>query len=100
MRRRTPKRTSARSSASWIARSPIILGERVEVRPASDTDMATVQSIYAHHVKAGLASFQEKPPAQGGMRPRYHDGIGAGFPYLGARLGGTGGGYGYCSLYR
>jgi L-amino acid N-acyltransferase YncA len=32
------------------------------LRDALESDMTAVQAIYAHHVKHGLASFEEIPP--------------------------------------
>jgi hypothetical protein len=58
MRPSTPVRISARSSAFSIARSPRILGERVQVRPALPEDLPAIQAVYAHHVLHGLASFE------------------------------------------
>jgi phosphinothricin acetyltransferase len=70
------------------------------IRPATAADCAAIQSIYAHHVLHGLASFEETPPAVQEMRSRYDDVIGRGLPYLAAEEAGEVLGYGYCSLYR
>ena len=70
------------------------------VRPASAADVAAIQSIYAHHVLHGLASFEEEPPSVQEMRSRYDDIVAGGFPYLVAEEAGEVLGYGYCSLYR
>jgi L-amino acid N-acyltransferase YncA len=59
-----------------------------------------VQTIYAHHVLHGLASFEEVPPALEEIRRRHADIVGQGLPWLVADLGGTVAGYGYCALYR
>ena len=59
-----------------------------------------MQAIYAHHVRLGLASFEEEPPSLDEMRRRFTDITGAGFPYVVAEFGGEVAGYGYCSLYR
>lgn len=93
-------RTSARSSASSTARSPVILGERVEVRPAAPADLQAIHAIYAHHVLHGLASFEEIPPVHDELLRRYRDVVGRGLPWLVADFGGAVAGYGYCAPYR
>ncbi len=69
------------------------------IRPAAPQDLPAIQSIYAHHVMHGLASFEEVPPALEEMRRRFEDITGQGFPYLLAEERGEILGYGYCSLY-
>ena len=59
-----------------------------------------MQAIYAHHVRLGLASFEEEPPSVDEMRRRFSEIAGAGFPYVVAEFAGAVAGYGYCSLYR
>ena len=70
------------------------------VRPAAAQDLPAIQSIYAHHVLHGLASFEEVAPPLEEMRRRYEDVTKQGFPYLVAEEKGEILGYGYCSLYR
>ena len=70
------------------------------VRPAAPQDLPAIQSIYAHHVLHGLASFEEEAPPLEEMRRRYDDIIGRGLPYLAAAENGEVLGYGYCTLYR
>jgi phosphinothricin acetyltransferase len=72
----------------------------VQVRPATPEDLPAIQSIYAHHVLHGLASFEEAPPPVEEMRRRYDDVRARGLPYLAADFGGTLVGYGYCAPYR
>ena len=62
--------------------------------------MLAIQSIYAHHVLHGLASFEEEPPSVEELERRYRDVTGRGLPYLVAELGGEVAGYGYCAPYR
>src|SRR5690348_7515169 len=100
MRRSTPARISPRSSAFSIARSRTILRERVLVRPATPDDLPAVQSIYAHHVRHGLASFEEEPPPTEEIRRRHAEVTGRGLPWLVADFGGVVAGYGYCAPYR
>ena len=70
------------------------------IRPASARDIPAIQSIYAHHVLHGLASFEEVPPAVEEIRRRFDEVTGQGLPYLAAEESGEVLGYGYCSLYR
>jgi phosphinothricin acetyltransferase len=70
------------------------------VRPVAAQDLPAIQSIYAHHVMYGLASFEEVPPAVEEMRRRFEDILARGLPYLAAEQDGEVLGYGYCSLYR
>jgi phosphinothricin acetyltransferase len=70
------------------------------VRPVAAQDLPAIQSIYAHHVMHGLASFEEVPPAVEEMRRRFEDILARGLPYLAAEQDGEVLGYGYCSLYR
>ena len=70
------------------------------MRPARTDDLPAVQSIYAHHVMHGLASFEESPPPLEEIERRYRDVIDRGLPYLVAELGGVVAGYGYCAPYR
>lgn len=62
--------------------------------------MAAIQTIYAHHVLHGLASFEEAPPSLEEMRRRFEDVSAQGLPYLAAAEAGEVLGYGYCALYR
>ncbi len=70
------------------------------VRPAAAQDLPAIQSIYAHYVLHGLASFEEEAPSLEEMRRRFEDVTGRGLPYLLAEEKGEVLGYGYCSLYR
>jgi len=72
----------------------------MRVRPAAPQDLPAIQSIYAHHVLHGLASFEEEAPPLEEMRRRYEEVTGRGLPYLVAEENGEVLGYGYCTLYR
>ena len=72
----------------------------VRIRPALVQDLADVQAIYAHHVRTGLASFEEAPPDLAEMHRRFDAVTGSGLPYVVAELDGAVAGYGYCTLYR
>ena len=70
------------------------------MRPAAPPDLPAIQAIYAHHVRHGLASFEEEPPPLDEMRRRFDDVTRRGLPYLVADFGGSVAGYGYCAPYR
>ena len=70
------------------------------IRPAAPADVPAIQSIYAHHVLHGLASFEEEPPSLAEMLRRFDEITVQGLPYLSAAEGGELVGYGYCALYR
>ena len=74
--------------------------DSLRVRDAAPGDMAAIQSIYAHHVLHGLATFEEAPPSVEEMARRHADITGRGLPYLVAELEGAPAGYAYCALYR
>lgn len=70
------------------------------MRPAAPEDLPAVQGIYAHHVRHGLASFEEEPPAAEEIRRRHREVAGKGLPWLVADFAGVVAGYGYCAPYR
>jgi phosphinothricin acetyltransferase len=70
------------------------------VRTAAAGDIAAIEAIYAHHVRHGLASFEEQPPSHGEMQRRHAEVTAQGLPYLVAEETGTVLGYGYCAPYR
>jgi L-amino acid N-acyltransferase YncA len=72
----------------------------VQVRPATPQDIPAIQTLYAHHVAHGLASFEEEAPSAQELRRRYEDVTRQALPYLAAELGNEIAGYGYCTLYR
>lgn len=73
----------------------------MRVRPASPADLPAVQSIYAHHVMHGLATYEEVPPDLAEMGRRFDDLKALGLPYVVAQSGGgVVVGYGYCTLFR
>ncbi len=72
----------------------------VDVRDAREGDMRFVQEIYAHHVRHGLASFEEEAPSVSEMIGRRETVLALGLPYLVAELDGRIVGYSYASLYR
>ncbi len=72
----------------------------ITIRDASSEDMDAIQTIYAHHVAHGLASFEETPPDVKEMTRRFRAIIDEGFPYRVAELDGAVKGYSYAGKYR
>ena len=72
----------------------------IEVRHAEEADMEAVQSIYAHHVLKGFATFEEVPPSVHEMAQRRLAVMAAGIPYLVVVRGDEVVGYAYATAYR
>ncbi|MGH6891583.1 MAG: GNAT family N-acetyltransferase [Dongiaceae bacterium] len=72
------------------------------VRATEAGDLDAIQRIYAHHVRHGLASFEETPPERSELTRRWRAIADAGLPYLCAVDGETGIilGYAYAGPYR
>lgn len=72
----------------------------VLIRDSRDDDVPAIAAIYAHHVRHGVASFEEIPPEIGEMARRRGDVIGRGLPYLCAQVDGRVAGYCYAGPFR
>jgi len=72
----------------------------VAVRDAAETDMATIQGIYSHHVLHGLATFEEVPPNVDELAARRAAVLSLDLPYLVADFDGDIVGYCYATPYR
>ena len=70
------------------------------VRDAHAEDLHAVAAIYGHHVRHGLASFEEVPPGVAEIERRWKTAAETGLPYLVAEFDGTVIGFAYCSNYR
>jgi L-amino acid N-acyltransferase YncA len=77
-----------------LGTSPIL------VRDAAAADMPAIQTIYAHHVLHGLATFEEVPPSAAELAERRSSVLKAGLPYLAAEIDGEVIGYAYATAYR
>ena len=82
-------------------------GGPVRVRDARRGDLAGIREIYAHHVRHGLASFEETPPDLAEITRRFEATLAHGLPYLAAEaeVAGPGAepalrGYAYAGPYR
>jgi phosphinothricin acetyltransferase len=72
----------------------------MHVRDAVESDLPSIQQIYAHHVLHGLASFEEVPPSLAEMRSRRSTVLELGLPYLAAEVDRRVVGYAYAGTYR
>ena len=72
----------------------------MELRAALPTDVASIQSIYAHHVRHGLGTFETEAPDVHEMASRHAQIAAAGFPYLVAVDAGGVVGYAYANHFR
>ncbi len=70
------------------------------IRSASPADIPAIQSIYAHAVLNGTASWEYDPPDAAEMTRRMTAIVEAGFPYLVAEEAGRVLGYAYAGPYR
>lgn len=70
------------------------------IRAAAEDDLGAIARIYAHHVKYGLASFEEVPPGIEELRSRRAAVLDSGLPYLAAEFQGEVVGYAYASPFR
>ena len=73
----------------------------VSLRDAAPADLPSITRIYAHHVRHGLASFEDEPPDEAEMARRFDDVRGRGLPWLvAADAEATVRGYAYAMPYR
>jgi L-amino acid N-acyltransferase YncA len=54
----------------------------MQIRDARSDDLAAIQSIYAHHVRHGLGTFETEPPDTREIERRHTQITTDGFPYL------------------
>jgi phosphinothricin acetyltransferase len=77
-----------------------VASEPPVIRPSRDEDIAAITAIYGHHVRHGLASFEEVPPPAEEIARRRRDILGRGLPYLVAEDHGRVVGYCYAGPFR
>jgi phosphinothricin acetyltransferase len=70
------------------------------VRPSRADDLGEIQAIYAHHVRHGLASFEEEPPDLAEMQRRRTAVLAGNLPHLVAELDGRVAGFATAVPYR
>ncbi len=83
-----------------MQRRIVVNGETMEIRPATEADMAGVTAIYRLAVDTGTASFELEPPTEAEMLRRFRTITEQGYPYVVAVVDGVLGGYAYASAYR
>src|SRR5580704_709212 len=54
----------------------------MQIRAATTTDIADIQSIYAHHVLTGTGTFEEAPPSVEEMTERFDKVVSHGWSWL------------------
>lgn len=72
----------------------------ITIREAGEADLAAIQAIYAHHVRTGLASFEEVAPDIDEIARRRAAVRERGLPYIVAVAGGEVLGFAYAGPYR
>lgn len=72
----------------------------MQIRDARSEDLAAIQSIYAHHVRHGLGTFETEPPDAAEIERRHTQITADGFPYLVAVDGGAVVAYAYANHFR
>ena len=72
----------------------------ITIRPAADSDITAIASIYAHHVLHGTGTFETTAPTEEDMAARRADVLSRGLPYL--VLEDTSGviGFAYCNWFK
>lgn len=70
------------------------------VRACQAADLAAIETIYAHYVLHGTATFEEVPPGPDYWHERLREITDLGLPFLVAELGGEVLGYAYCTRWR
>lgn len=72
----------------------------VVVREAVAADLPAIQVLYAHHVRHGLASFENDPPDLAEITARWHNVVAKGLPYRVLEAEGKIAGFAYAAPYR
>ncbi|RED52355.1 GNAT family N-acetyltransferase [Aestuariispira insulae] len=72
----------------------------ITIRPAHSDDLPAITEIYGHHVRHGLASFEETAPDLAEMTARFTTLANLNYPYLTALKGERVLGYAYAGPYR
>ena len=70
------------------------------IRPATDADITSITTIYAHHVMHGTGTFETTPPDEMDMAARRNDVLARGLPYLVLEETGAVVGFAYCNWFK
>lgn len=71
-----------------------------KIRPAADSDIASITAIYAHHVQHGTGTFETTPPDAKDMAGRRADVLARGLPYLVLEDDSGVIGFAYCNWFK
>ena len=71
-----------------------------KIRPATDADIASITTIYAHHVMHGTGTFETIPPDEKDMAARRNDVLARGLPYLVMEDASGVIGFAYCNWFK
>jgi phosphinothricin acetyltransferase len=72
----------------------------IVIRPTTSDDLEAIATIYAHHVKTGVATFEVTAPDPPELKRRLQAITGAGLPFLTATRDERVAGYAYCSPWK
>ena len=72
----------------------------ITIRPAADSDITAIASIYAHHVLHGTGTFETTPPTEEDMAARRADVLSRGLPYLVLEDSSGVIGFAYCNWFK
>ncbi|WP_123028942.1 GNAT family N-acetyltransferase [Mycolicibacterium stellerae] len=73
---------------------------RLTVRPTVPSDLDAIGQIYAHHVRAGVATFEVDPPDAREWERRFGAVLDSGRPFISAEVDGAVSGYAYCGQWK
>ena len=76
------------------------LAPPVAIRPAQERDAAAISEIYAHHVRHGIASFDQQAPAEAETVNKIIEIASRGWPFLVAEQQEQVVGYAYATQFR
>ncbi len=72
----------------------------IKIRPSTDSDVAAVTAIYAHHVLHGTGTFEITPPTEDDMATRRDDVLSKALPYLVLEDNEGVAGFAYCNWFK
>lgn len=70
------------------------------IRPSLESDLPSIQTIYAHHVLHGTGTFETEPPNVADMASRRADVVGKKLPYLVMEEAGVIVGFAYANWFK
>lgn len=70
------------------------------IRPTVPDDLDAIREIYAHHVRAGVATFEVDPPDADEWGRRFASVTDSGLPFVSVEIAGAVSGYAYCAPWK